>query len=718
LAEGRRVHGLGSLDSFIFEGFRFDLAAGGLFRTNGSGVSEPVALGSRALSLLALFVERPGQLVSKDDIFATAWSGTVVGENNLTVQISALRRVLDRDRTQGSCIQTIPGRGYRFIPTVTRAERPMSDSRIERRLSAILAADVVGYSRLMGEDEAGTLARLRTYRRELIDPKVTEHKGRIFKTIGDGFLAEFASSVDALNCAQETQAGLEKLNAELTPDSRIELRIGIHQGDIVVEDGDIFGDGVNIAARLEGLADPGGICVSARVQEDAAGKLDLVFRDLGEQQLKNIARPIRAYAVEVERRPSLTGNRANSAPRISVVVLPFNNLSNDPEQQYFVDGVTQDLTTDLSRIGGSFVISSNTAFTYKGKSVNAKQIGRELGVRYVLEGSVQRSGKQVRVNAQLIDAETDAHVWAERFVRDIGDLFALQNEVTGRIAIAFNLALVNAEAQRPTESPDVMDYIFRGRAEGLKPPSPDMYGKAIAFFEHALAIDPHSADAQSLLADRLMARALDQMSTSAAEDVARAEGLVGQALATAPNSLLAHHAKAQVLRAQALNLGMWNQCDEAILEYERVLASDPNWIGALKGLASCKLFTGSIEEAVPLAERAMRLSPRDPGIGFWYLQIGRARLLQSRIDEAIVWLEKARNAAPVQPNVRGLLASAYGLKGETERAAAELAEARRLYGAPLSIARMKTGPMGLPKIRGLSEATFFAGLRKAGVPEE
>jgi tetratricopeptide (TPR) repeat protein len=326
----------------------------------------------------------------------------------------------------------------------------------------------------------------------------------------------------------------------------------------------------------------------------------------------------------------------------------------------------------------------------------------------------------VRVNAQLIDAETDTHVWAERFERDIGDLFALQNEVTGRIAIAFNYALVSAEAQRPTESPDVIDYIFRGRAERLKPPSPDSYGKLIALFEQALAIDPHSVEAQSWLAWALAAPVLDGMSTSATADIARAEGLVGQALATSPNSMLAHYAKAQVLRAQAQSLGMWNQCDEAILEYERVLASDPNMLNALRGLASCKFYTGSIEESVSLAEQAIRLSPRDPQIWWSYFQIGRARLLQSRIDEAIVWLEKARNAAPAHPIVRGYLAAAYGLKGETERAAAELAEARRLDSEKsyLSIAKGRAGFWGAPKLRALLEARVFADWRKAGMPEE
>lgn len=260
-----------------------------------------------------------------------------------------------------------------------------------RRLAAILAADVAGYSRLIGADEQGTLERLRTIRAEVIDPKIAGHNGRLVKTTGDGLLIEFASTVDALRCAQEIQAQMAERNLAVAPETHIDYRMGVHQGDIVVEDGDIFGDGVNIAARLEGLAEPGGICVSARVQEDAAGKLDLRFRDLGEQQLKNIARPVRAYTIDAAR-IAPTGPAATSVPRLSIVVLPFANLSNDPEQQYFADAITEDLTTDLSRIAGSFVISRNSAFTYQNRPVDTKQIGRELGVRYVLEGSVQRSG--------------------------------------------------------------------------------------------------------------------------------------------------------------------------------------------------------------------------------------------------------------------------------------------------------------------------------------
>src|SRR6202162_5848590 len=301
-------------------------------------------------------------------------------------------------------------------------------NRAERRLAAILAADVAGYSRLIGEDEDGTLGRLRSVRAEVIDPRIAEHRGRLVKTTGDGLLVEFASVVDALRCASEWQQAMAGRNAGIADAERIEFRIGINVGDVVVEDGDIFGDGVNVAARLEALAEPGGICVSARVQEDVAGRLDLTFDDLGEQSVKNIVRPIRAYALTadavaalpradttVAQRPTAPSAVPSTAPRLSIVVLPFINLSDDPKQQYFVDGVTEDLTTDLSRIAHSFVISRNTAFTYKDKPVNAKQIGREVGVRYVLEGSVQRSDNQVRVNAQLIDAETDVHLWAERF---------------------------------------------------------------------------------------------------------------------------------------------------------------------------------------------------------------------------------------------------------------------------------------------------------------
>lgn len=404
------------------------------------------------------------------------------------------------------------------------------------------------------------------------------------------------------------------------------------------------------------------------------------------------------------------------APRLSIVVLPFVNLSNDPGQQYFADGITDDLTTDLSRITDMFVIARSTAFTYRNKSADAKQIGRELGVRYVLEGSVQRSGNEVRINSQLIDAATGAHLWAERFDRDTRDLFALQNEITTRIAVALEQELVAAEAARQSEHPDVLEYILRARAAYAKPVSHHRNVEGISLLERALALDPHSVEAQSMMAGALAGRVLNGLTASAAADLERAKGLSEQALAASPRSAFAHFANGQVVRAQ-------RRYAEAIAEYETVLAFDRNRVYAFFALGDCKLQTGSIAETIPLAKQAIRLSPRDTELGLWYKQIGNVHLLQSRTDEAITWLEKARNHTPEHPTIRADLAAAYALGGETERAAAELAEACRLSPDDRysSIARLKAirnlGVL-IPKIRALFEATYFAGLRKAGMPEE
>jgi TolB-like protein/Tfp pilus assembly protein PilF len=402
-----------------------------------------------------------------------------------------------------------------------------------------------------------------------------------------------------------------------------------------------------------------------------------------------------------------------AAPRLSIVVLPFTNLSDDREQQYFADGITDDLTTDLSRLADMFVISRNTAFTYRNKPVEAKQIGRELGVRYVLEGSVRRSGDQLRVNAQLVDAETDAHLWAERFDRDTGDLFTLQNEITSRIAAALNVELIAAEAARPSDHPDALDYILRGRAAWAKAPTRGNYRGVIDLFQKALVLDPRSVEAESLLATVLANRVLDYMSDSTAADIERSDGLIEQALAASPRSPFAHWAKGQLLTAKY-------RYDEAIPEYETVIAFNRNSADAYSNLGWCKLYTGSIEETIPLQEQAIRLSPRDPSIGFWYWRIAVVHLLQSRIEEAIVWLEKARSANGRLPVVHAYLASAYALEGETERASAEFAEAQRLSDNHYpTIASLKAGRyFGVPKIRALYEATFFVGLRKAGMPEE
>jgi adenylate cyclase len=592
-----------------------------------------------------------------------------------------------------------------------------------RRLAAILAADVAGYSRLIGIDEEGTHERLQAHLRELVEPKIKDHRGRTVKNTGDGLLAEFASVVDAVRCAVEVQRAMVDREPEVPEDRRIRFRVGINLGDVIVEEHDIFGDGVNVAARLEALAEPGGICISRMVRDQIRDKLAYAFEDLGEQSVKNIARPVRVYALRsqaVTDLPAASAPPAPSisqplvAPRLSIVVLPFANLSNDPEQQYFADGITEDLTTDLSRIADMFVISRNTAFTYKDKRVETKQVGRDLGVRYVLEGSVRRSGSQLRVTAQLIDAEIDAHLWAERFDCDTADLFALQDEITRRIAVALNLELIGVEATRPTGHPDALDYILRGRAAHYKPFSRENSAEAIRMFERALALDPRSVEAQSWLSMILTTRVRADMTDSPGADMERAEDLARQALAASPRSPLPHMAKGGVLRAQG-------RYDEALPEYETVIALNRNWVAAYHHIGQCKLFTGSIEKAIALFEQAIRLSPHDYNICDFYKRIGLVHLLRSRTDEAIIWFERARSANPAPADIHAQLASAYALKGESERAAAELAEARRLTRDDRysSIARLQAvGYFGVPKVRALFEATYFAGLRKAGISEE
>ena len=471
-----------------------------------------------------------------------------------------------------------------------------------RRLAAILAADVAGYSRLIEADEEGTLGRLKTLRAEAIDPKIAGHRGRIVKTTGDGLLVEFGSVVDAVRCAAEVQRGMLDRKPDLSDEQRIRLRIGINLGDVIAEGDDIFGDGVNVAARLEALAQPGGICVSAMVRDQVRGKLLYPFEDMGEHSFKNIALLVRVYALRPIAELPATGlppvmprRRATdrvaiaaaigaaallvagsawwvwpatkpaappavaaatsiaaplAAPRLSIVVLPFANLSSDPDQQYIADGITDDLTTDLSRIANSFVISRNTAFAYRNKPADTRQIGHDLGVRYALEGSVRRSGNKVRVNAQLIDAESDAHLWAEQFDGDMGDLFALQNEIASRIAIALNVELSRTEASRPSEDPDALDYMLRGRAAYWKGNSRDQNAETLRLYERALALDPRAVEAQSQVANILAVRAGQGWSDTPAADFQRAEELIGQALAASPRDWLAHYAKGALLRWQ------------------------------------------------------------------------------------------------------------------------------------------------------------------------
>jgi len=628
---------------------------------------------------------------------------------------------------------------------------------VERKLAVIFAADVAEYSRLMGQDEIGTLRKLRAYR-AVLDPLIAAHHGRIFNTAGDSVMADFASPVDAVECAVAFQQALAQDNANRPASEQMWFRIGVHLGDVIVEGENLFGDGVNIAARLEALAEPGGICLSGAVRDQIGSRMPVAFIPLGEQRVKNIAMPVRAFKVASgdrarvlatrragtpirrriigtavaaalliaagaggwwlwsARQPEVTAvgspSQPYSAPRLSLVVLPFANLSKDPEQEYFVDGITEDLTTDLAHIQGSVVIARNTAFAYKGKPVDAKQIGRELGVRYVLEGSVQRAGNQVRINAQLVDAETGAQLWAERFDRDAGDLFALQNEITARIARALQAQLAIAEARRPTNNPDALDYILRGRAVLTRPISKKNSNEAAGLFEKALSLDPQSADAATWLAATLAFGVTDEFSDDPDKDLHRAERLVAQALAASPDSALAHYVKGQVLFAQS-------RCGEAIPEYERAISLDRSRAPAYARLGWCKFLTGSADEAIAYFEQAIHLSPHEPSIAAWFGRMGAIYLLQSHTDEAIASLEKANSENARLAFVHAYLAAAYALRGETERGRGELAEAQGLGKMYSSLASVeKSSWFDDPKIRALAEVTYFPGLRKAGISEE
>jgi TolB-like protein/class 3 adenylate cyclase len=635
----------------------------------------------------------------------------------------------------------------------------MVSGRIERKLAAIVAADVAGYSRLMAADEEGTLARLKAHRKALIDPKIVEHSGRIIKTTGDGMLIEFASVVDAVRCVVEIQRGMLEQNADIPSDKRIDFRVGINIGDVIVDGEDIYGDGVNVAARMESLAEPGGILVSGVVRDQVRDKLSFSFDDLGDRNVKNIPRPVRAYRVNLsdDGRPpapaakasrglgvvgaavlllvALAGgaawyffiaNRpaavATSAPapaasnaaapaapveaaHLSLVVLPFKNLSGDPAQDYFIDGITDNLTTDLSRIRNSFVISSTTAFTYKGKTVDAKEIGKELGVRYVLEGSAQRDGNRVRVNAQLIDAETGAHLWAERFEEDVADLFKLQDQVVARLDNTLGLQLVKAEAERGTRSknPDVVDLTMRGNALfQLQPLTKDNNDAARTSFEQALKIDPN--DVAALTGDAVAHLHEKQMGWTRPEIDYEAKilGQAQRAIALAPNNELPYYAKSYYLF-------LLRRANEALGAADAGLAINPNsaLLYGVRALAQNSL--GHFEQAKSDITNAMRLSPHDPFMLFWPIYLGDAELGLGHFDAAIDAYHRSIDLGfrAFVPYVD--LAAAYALQGKMEDAKTALAEARRLY-PQLTVKWLQSVAPNIPNL--------FEGARKAGLPEE
>jgi TolB-like protein/class 3 adenylate cyclase len=591
----------------------------------------------------------------------------------------------------------------------------LTAERVERRLAAVLAADVAGYSRLMGTDEEGTLARLKAVRKVLVDPTIAKHRGRIVKTTGDGMLVEFASAVDAVRGAVEVQRGMADQNASVPQDQRIEFRIGIHVGDIIIDDNDIFGDGVNIAARLEGIAQPGSICISSAAYDQVRGKVAVEFVDIGEHNLKNISRSIRAYAVVNEQHAEMadTGARPRSAEAspLSIVVLPFSNMGGDPEQGHFTDGVTESLTTDLSRIPSSIVIARNTAFMYKDKAVDVKQIGRELNVRYVLEGSVQRGGSRLRLNVQLIDAETAKHLWAERFDKPVADIFDMQDEIVSRLANALEIQLVAAEALRSErkQNPNSMDLYFQGRAHLNNRTTPQAIAKARQCFERALAADPENVEALVFRAgvDCIVGAAI--MGVDSVPYFAAAEAACTQVLAKVPKHAFAH----LVLGSVYIFTG---RAKQGVAECERALALNHNLASAHAFIGFAKQLLGRPEETEAHVLEALRISPHDVFAFWWMNWVGQSKLQLEDYPAAANWFRKAiednRNYA--WPHLG--LASALVRLGAPEEAEAAMREALALDpNFNIRLLRTKLPPID-PTLQDRRQR-YLDSLSAAGMPE-
>ena len=588
--------------------------------------------------------------------------------------------------------------------------------RVERRLSAILAADVAGYSRLMHNDEEATHAKLTALLADAVEPAIAEHGGRIVKNTGDGFLAEFPSAVEAVRAAMQFQTRIKELTIGDAEDRRIAFRVGVNIGDVIVEANDIFGDGVNIAARLESIAEPGGICISSSAYDQVRGKVGVEFADMGEQSLKNIARPVRAYAVVRDvlgacTRISDATSSQPSAPRLSIVVLPFSNIGGDPEQDYFVDGVTESLTTDLSRINGSFVIGRHTAFTYKGKAVDLKKVGRELNVRYVLEGSVQRGGNRLRVNVQLIDAETGNHLWAERFDKPVADLFDMQDEIVSRLANALDAQLIAAEARRAEHSlhPNSMDLYFQGIACLSKGLTPDYMTQAQGFFERALAIDPENIEALvgAARVDAMIGTAF--VTDDRAASLAAAETTLTKALSIAPQHALAHMLLGVVQIAT-------KRPAQGIAECERALALDRNLASAHAWIGNAKYLMGRGAETETHINEALRLSPRDTNAFRWIAWVGFAKLNLGAAAEAVDWLRRSLEANRNFPLAHFQLAAALALRGERDEAPAA-AQAGLALDPSFTIRRLRISVLSNDPTFLARRERVYEGMRMAGVPE-
>jgi adenylate cyclase len=631
------------------------------------------------------------------------------------------------------------------------------ESLINRRLAAILAADIAGYSRLMHADEPATVRDLKAHQ-SVILPLIGRHGGRVIDTAGDGILAEFPSVIGATECAVELQTVMAERNERVPERRRMLFRIGINLGDVIHDESRIYGDGINIAARLEALAEPGGVLVSSTVHDHVRGKLPVTFADAGERQLKNIEQPVRTYRILIpgvaftpgapplsrtttadRRRWIMLGLAAllvllaaggawwvssrlfpgqgadgTQAPRLSIVVLPFTNLSGDPSQDYFADGVTEDLTTDLSRLAGSFVISRNTAFTFKGKAVDARQIGREVGVRYVLEGSVRRTGRTVRVNAQLIDAGSGAHLWAEQMDVDQGTLTTSPDNfgIASRLARTLSVELINVEGRRASRAnPDAVDLTMRGWSILNAAPQQDDAKRSVTLFEDALRIAPDNSQARVGLAHALTLIHRNRWDPERALILARADEAVTRAIALSPNYAHAHYVKAEVL-------ALSRRFDAALATYDRAIALDPNHAAAYVARGRSLIAIGRAAETMAPVEKAIRLSPRDPDLFIWYYVLCHAHTHLARDAPAIEWCLKSTATGKSFWGAWTDLASAYAWRGQKAEAAAAVAELLKVRpGFTVEqLAQDGAGYSDNPTFRKEFER-IVEGARKAGLPE-
>jgi len=593
----------------------------------------------------------------------------------------------------------------------------LSSDHVERRLAAILAADVAGSCRLMGIDEEGTLARLKALRRTIFDPKIAQHHGRVVKNTGDGAIAEFASVVDAVRCADEIQRGMAEQTIDVPQDKRIELRIGIHVGDIIIEENDIFGDGVNIAVRLEGIAEPGGISISDDARRQIRGKVDVTFEDLGSQSLKNIAEPMRVWRVPYGRAVPAVPTRLRVDDGLalpdkpSIAVLPFTNLSSDPEQEYFADGMVDDIITALSHFKALFVIARNSSFTYKGRAVDVKQVGRELGVRYVLEGSVRKAANRVRITGQLVDTATGAHLWADRFDGGLGDVFDLQDRVTesvvGAIAPAVEKAEIERAKRKPTESLDAYALYLRGLARFYQYGSRQVNAEALRLFNSAIELDPDFASAYGGAASCHVIAKINGWISDTANEIAEVTRLAQRAVELGKDDASALAASGWALAYVVRDL----EVGAALIDRALVLNSNSaeawHWGGWVK------TFLGEHEAAIERFARALRLSPFDPRVIGMRVGTAFAHFLLGRYAEAASWAAMVLQDNPDhQPGLR-VAAASNAMAGRLEQAHKAMARLR-LLNPTLRVSTLKAvlGPWPAEDL-----SRYEDGLRRAGLPE-